>query len=88
MKSCFEKSAGFKRIMSDGLDRIVALKKYSKLRESQNYSKKFTFFLISSNYMNTAVTLNPLMRQKIFCGMIMRLMLEEVLMSGRHMSDE
>ena len=38
--------------------------------------------------MNTAVTLNPLMRQKIFCGMIMRLMLEEVLMSGRHMSDE
>ena len=31
------------------------------------------FLLISSNYMNTDVTFNLLMRQKIFYGKIMRL---------------
>ena len=40
------------------------------------------FFLISSNYMNTGVTFNILMRQKkYYMEKIMRLMLEEVTMS-------
>ena len=42
------------------------------------------FFLISSNYMNTGVTFNFLMRQKkSYVEKIMRLMLEEVIMSDR-----
>ena len=39
------------------------------------------FFLILSNYMNTGVTFNLLMRQKSSMEKIMRQMLEEVIMS-------
>ena len=45
------------------------------------------FFLISSNYMNTGVTFNLLMRKKKSLENIMRLMLEGVVMSDRHMLD-
>ena len=44
--------------------------------------------LILSNYMNTGVTFNLLMRQKkSSMEKIRRLMLEEVIMSDRHVSD-
>ena len=43
---------------------------------------------MSSNHMNISVTFNLLMRQKRFSmEKIMRLMLEEIIMSDRHMSD-
>ena len=46
------------------------------------------FFLISSNYMNTGLTFNLLMRQKKpSLEKIIRLMLEVVIMSDKHMSD-
>ena len=44
------------------------------------------FFLISSNYKNTGVTFNLLMRKKYSMEKIMRLILEEVIMSDGHMS--
>ena len=44
--------------------------------------------LILSNYMNTGVTFNLLMRQKkSSMEKIRRLILEEVIMSDRHVSD-
>ena len=44
--------------------------------------------LILSNYMNTGVTFNLLMRQKkSSMEKIRRLILEEVIMSDRHLSD-
>ena len=46
------------------------------------------FSLISSSYMNTGKSFNLLMRQeKSSMEKITRLMLEEVIMSDRHMSD-
>ena len=46
------------------------------------------FFFDSSNYMNTGVTFNLLLRQKkASMEKLMRLMIEEVIMSDRHMSD-
>ena len=45
------------------------------------------FFLISSNYKNTGVTFNLLMRKKYSVEKIVRLILEEVIMSDGHMSD-
>ena len=53
--------------MSDGLDRIVALKK-SILFLILSKLLKMYFFLISSNYINTGTTFDLLMRQKIFYG--------------------
>ena len=44
------------------------------------------FFLILSSYMNTGVTFNLLMRKKSMEN-IRRLILEEVFMSDRYMSD-
>ena len=44
------------------------------------------FFLILSSYMNTGVTFNFLMRKKSMEN-IRRLILEEVFMSDRYMSD-
>ena len=64
MNSCSEKSAGFKRIMSDGLDRIVALRKQCTFSNSIKITQNNVLFFISSNYMNTGVTFNLLMRQK------------------------
>ena len=46
------------------------------------------FFFDSSNYMNTRVTFNLLLRpKKASMEKLMRLMIEEVIMSDRHMSD-
>ena len=51
-------------------------------------TQKNVLFLISSNYMNTGVTINLLTRQKkYFMEKIMRLILDEVIMSYRHMSE-
>ena len=58
MNSCFEKFVGFKRIVSDGLNRILALKNSIKV------AQKNVVFFISSNYMHTGVTSNLPMRQK------------------------
>ena len=66
MTSCFEKLVVFIRIMSDELDRIVALKNSLFFLILSKLLKIMYFFLISSNYMNTGVTFNILMRKKIF----------------------
>ena len=64
--SCFEKFVSFKRIMSDGLDRKVALKKNSVLFPILSKLLEIMyFFLVSSNHRNTGITLNFLTRQKI-----------------------
>ena len=64
MSTCFEKFIGFNRIMLDGLDRIVALKKYCTVSNSIKITQNNALFLISTNYMNTGVTFNLFMRQK------------------------
>ena len=64
MSSSFEKFVGLIRIMSDRLDRIVALKKSVLFQVLSKLLKIMYFYLISSNYMNTGVTFNLLMRQK------------------------
>ena len=66
MTSCFEKLVVFIRIMSDELDRIVALKNSLFFLILSKLLKIMYFFPISSNYMNTGVTFNILMRKKIF----------------------
>ena len=83
MTSCFAELLGFIRIMSDGLDRIVALKK-SILFLILSKLLKMYFFLISSNYINTGITFNLLMRQKIFYGKDNE---AEVITSEIHMSN-
>ena len=48
MNFCFEKFAGFKGIMSDGLDRIVAFKKYFTFFSSKKITQKnviFSYFI-------------------------------------------
>ena len=50
--------------MSDGLDRIVALRKQCTFSNSIKITQNNVLFFISSNYMNTGVTFNLLMRQK------------------------
>ena len=64
MSSSFEKFVGLIRIMSDRLDRIVALKKSVLFQVLSKLLKIMYFYLISSKYMNTGVTFNLLMRQK------------------------
>ena len=68
MTSCFEKFVDFIRIMLNGLDRIVALKNSILFLILSKLLKIMYFFLISSNYMNTGVTFNLLIRKKIFYG--------------------
>ena len=43
MNSCFEKFIGFKRMMLDGLNRIVALKKYT-FSNSMKITRSNVFF--------------------------------------------
>ena len=88
MTSCFEKFVGFIRIMSHGLDRMVALKKYSTFSNSIKTTQNnvlFSYFIklceYWSNFQYSYETKNSSMEK------IMRLMLEEVIMSDRHMSD-
>ena len=61
------------------LDKKVALKSVLFLTLSK-LLKIVSFFLISSNYRNSEVTFNLLIRQKNLWKKIMRLMLEEVVM--------
>ena len=50
--------------------------------------KNSLLFLITSNYMSTGATFNLFMRQKkYFMKKIMKLILDEVIMSDRHNSD-
>ena len=67
--------------MLDGFNRTVALKKQCAFSNSIKITQKIYFFLISSNYMNTGVTFNLSMEK------IMRQIVEEVIMSDRHMLD-
>ena len=64
MNSCFEKFVCFKRIMSDGLDRKIDLKKSVLFLILSKLLKIMYFFLVSLNYRNTGVTFNLLMRQE------------------------
>ena len=84
MTSCFAELLDFIRIMPDGLDQIVALKKSILFLILSKLLKIMYFFLISSNYINTGITFNLLMRQKIFYGKDNE---AEVITSERHMSD-
>ena len=88
MNSCSEKSAGFKRIMSDGLDSIVALRKQCTFSNSIKITQNNVLFFISSNYMNTGGNFQCAYEtKKSSMEKMMRLMLEEVIMSDRHISD-
>ena len=87
MKSCFEKFIGFKRIISDGLGRIVALKKYTfsnsiKVTQSNVF---FSYFIKLNEYCYNFQSSYE--TKKSFMEKIMRLMLEEVIMLDGHMSD-
>ena len=84
MNSCFEKFVGFIRIMSDRLDRIAALKDRVLFLILSKLLKVNHFFLISSNYGNTGLTSNL---SKNSTENILRLILEEVIMSNRRMPD-
>ena len=87
MNSCFEKFIGFKRIMLDGLDRIVALRKYTfsnsiKITQSNVF---FSYFVKLNEYWDNVQSSYETKKSSV--EKIMRLMLEEVIMSDRHMSD-
>ena len=64
MNSCFEKFVGFKRIMSDRLNRRLALKNGSLFLILSKLLKKMNFSLISSSFRNTGKSFSLLMRQK------------------------
>ena len=88
MNSCFEEFVGFTRIMSDGLDRIVALKKlciFSNFIKTTQNNVLFSYFIklykYRSNFQSSYETKN------YFTEKITRLILEEVSMSHRHMLD-
>ena len=88
MTSCFEKFVGFIRIMSDGLDRMVALKKYSTFSNSIKTTQNnvlFSYFIKLCEYWSKFQYSYE--TKKSSMEKIMRLMLEEVIMSNRHMSD-
>ena len=79
---------GFKRTMSDELDRIAVWKKSVLFLILLKLFKTMHFFLISSNYMNAGVTFDLFMTQKkSSMEKIMRLILEEIIMSYKHRSD-
>ena len=65
MNLCFEKFVGFIRIMSDGLDKIVALKKLCNFSNSVKITQSNVFFSYFIKFMNTGVTFNLLIGQKI-----------------------
>ena len=88
MNSYFEKFLGFIRFMSDGLCRIVALKKQYTFLNSIKIAQNDIFFSCFiklyeywGNFQSSYETKKSSMEK------IMRLMLEEVIMSDRHMSD-
>ena len=88
MNSCFEKFEGFKRIMSDELNRKVALKKLCTFSNYIKITQKnvlFSYFIklleCWANFQSSNETKKSSMEK------IMRLMLEEVIISDRHMSD-
>ena len=56
MNYCFEKSVGFKRIILDGLDKIVASKNCVLFLILSKLLKLMQCFLLSPNNMNTGVT--------------------------------
>ena len=65
MNLCFEKFVGFIRIMSDGLDKIVALKKLCNFSNSIKITQSNVFSSYFIKFMNTGVTFNLLIGQKI-----------------------
>ena len=88
MNSCFEKFVDFKGIMSDVLDRIVASKKWCFFFHSIKISQRniiFSYFIKLLEYQGKFQSSYETNKS---VGNIMRLILEEVIMSDRHMSDE
>ena len=67
--------------MSDWLDRKVALKNSVIFLILSKLPKIMYFFLTSSNYRNTGVNFNLLMRQKKPMENIMTIILEDLIMS-------
>ena len=77
MNSCFGKLVGFKRITLDGLDTKVALKN-SVLVLFRHFIKLWEYWCnFQSSY-----------ERKNYMEKIMMLILEKVIMSDRHISDE
>ena len=88
MNSCFKKFVGFKIIMSDGLDRLVALKKWCNFSNSVKITQNnvfFSYFIKLYEYWDNFQYSYE--TKKSFVENIMRLMFEEVKMSDRHTSD-
>ena len=85
MNSCFEKFVGFIRIISDGLVKIVALKNSVLFLTLSKLLKIMYFFLISSNYEYWGNFQSSYETKKSSMEKIMRLMLEEVIMSDGQM---
>ena len=88
MCSCFEIFVGFKRIMSDVLDRLVVLKKWCAFSNSIKITLinvLFSYFIKSyeywGNFQSSYETKISSMEK------IMRLILEEVIMTDRYMAD-
>ena len=88
MNLCFEKFVGFIRVMSDGLDKILALKKLCNFSNSIKITQSNVFFSYFiklyeywGNFQSSYWTKNSSMEK------IMRLILEEVIMPDRNMSD-
>ena len=87
MNSYFDKFVDFIGIMSDGLDTIVASKKYCTFFNSIKIAQKniiFSYFiklLVDLGKFQSSYETNKFMEN------IMRLILEEVIMTDRYMSD-
>ena len=87
MNSCFAKFVSFKIIMSDGLDRKVALKKIVYFSNSIKITQNnilFSYFIKLLEYCGKFQSSYETYKS---VGNIMRLILEEVIFSDRHMSD-
>ena len=82
MNGCFEKFLDFEKIMSDELDRIEAIKTCTFSNSIKITQKNVFFFLISSNFQSSYET------KKFFMKKIMGLILDEVIMSNRHLLHE
>ena len=87
MNSCFEKFADFKGIKSDGLDRIAALKKQRTFFNSIKITQKKVIFYYFIKLLEHCGKFQFSYETNKSMENIMRLILEEVIMLDRHMSD-
>ena len=87
MNSCFEKFVDFNGIMTDGLDRVVASKKQFTFFNSIKITQKNVIFPYFINLEEYWGNFQSSYETKESMENIMSLILEEVIMSDRHLSD-